>query len=335
MIGTALLTAPAQAGSGPWTLNAGEQNLYIGADFYRFDRIARGPGDTEDFPVGVSAGSLTGVWTLGMATNVEAEFRGSFEGVRATRPGSDFCSEGDIPKDWCKPTSNVGDLAATVKWRILDELYFSPVSISISAAVRSGETYANTRRRLTTLGDGTTDAGAILSIGRTATLGRGWYQVSGAVAYWYRFPNIRASLSETGKVPADDLEFELEALVSPHPTFGFGPVVAGYQRLGGIDLADTTDFLDDDVWNRLRGRQIKVGAKVGIFSSDGGPTVSLAVLRTVHAVNNPADTLAISVGVGWFLPAKPSPAVTAPVPDPQPMTPELEQHPDDQHDEAQ
>ncbi len=297
---TMLCSSPsvALAGAGPWTLQPGEHNLYVGGDYFQYGSFVGTDGATALSTRITSAGG-TAVWTFGMAYGLEGEVKLTYEAARVTRPDAPFCLGPDVPGDWCDPTHGLGDLAARFKWRFLDEGFNSPISVAIDLGMRSGEGHANRRARLTALGDGTTDLSAGVSLGRTATLGRsGWYQLSGDVGYWYRLPNI---VEDGVKVPADEISGELALLASLHPRFGIGPSVAGFSRLGGVDLGQQGSYADADSWSRLDSAQLKIGGKLGLYSLDNGPTISISVLRTVLARNNPSDTLALSMGIGTFL----------------------------------
>ena len=288
------------AGTGPWTLQAREHNVYLGTDYFRYGRFNGAlPNVTLDTEI-VSAG-LTGVWTFGMAYGLEGEVVARFEGVRVADPRPALCNEG-VPADWCDPTSGLGDVAARLKWQVVDEAYGFPLSWAFSVGTRTGEAYAPKRGRLTTLGDGSTDVGGGVSLGRTGVLGRaGWYRFSTDAYYWYRFPSGQRNGQ---KVPSDEVTGEIAMLLAPNPRFGFGPAVAGFTRIGGIDLnPPEADFGDPDFWNSLAATQLKVGGKLGVYSIDNGPTVSVSALWTVYARNNPRDTFALSVGIGqWFAP---------------------------------
>ena len=294
-----LLAPSAHAGGGPWTLNAGEHNVYVGLDYFRYRKF-RGEGAAMDeLDTGLTAAGATAVWTIGMAKDVEVELKLPFEMVRANDASVAGCTEAR-PEDWCEPTANVGDLGASVKWRIVDELYESPVSVSVSGGFRTGEAYSNTRGRLTTLGDGQTDVGAGVAVGKTGRAGRGWYTSAAEAWYFYRFGNTTVG---GRKVPADELAFSAEALWAFHPRVAIGPAFFGFTRLRGVGLGDI-DYMSMDGWSSLKATQLKVGGKAAIFSTDGGPTVVISGLMTVHARNNPADTLALGFGVGWFFPKK-------------------------------
>jgi hypothetical protein len=272
-------------------------------DYYRYTTFTGGDSSTKrPLATGVTGAGLIGVWTTGMANDVELELMLPFESVRVNDDDAAFCMV-DRPKDFCTSTFGLGEVSANIKWRVVNELYSSPVSVSVNGGLRSGEAYAGRRNRLTTLGDGQTDLGAGLAIGRTATLGRGWYTAVAEGRYWYRFPN---ATPDSGKIPADEVSWVTEAMLSVHPRFSFGPAIYGYHKLGGIDLEDI-DFYSINSWSSLQGEQIKVGAKFGLYSDGKGPTVSVTVLRAVTSKNNPADLTSVSFGLGFYRP-RPAPA---------------------------
>jgi hypothetical protein len=296
-----LLTGTAHAGDGPWTLNPGEDSLFVGVSTFRYNQFQDSKtGQVTSLGDGVTATGLVGVFTTGLAEGLELEVVLPYERVRVNDRGNDFCNQDNRPADFCKTSAGVGDASAVLKGRVLNELYASPVTLSLAAGARSGELYSDHRDRLTTLGDGNTDLGAGLSVGRTDLLGdKGhWYRVGAWGWYWYRLAHEGTTWAT--KVPADEVSYTLEATISPHHRFGFGPAVQGFHRLGGVSFSEM-DFASENHWSSLKAAQIQAGGKVGIYT-DGGPTFALAVLRTVWAQNNPSDTLVVTAGLGWFWP---------------------------------
>ncbi|MBX2797060.1 MAG: hypothetical protein KTR31_05315 [Myxococcales bacterium] len=292
----------AMAGSGPWTLEPGEHNVYVGTDYFRYASFRGDDGEVAMRTRITSAGG-TAVWTFGMAYGLEGELDARYESVRVRDPADAFCTMLDVPDDWCAPTHGLGDVGARLKWRFLDEAFGAPFSASVHLGFRSGEAYANRRGRLTTLGDGSTDLGGGLSVGRAGTLGAsGWYQMSIDATYFYRFANQNADI---GRVPTDEVNTEASLLVSLRPSVGIGPTVAGFWRVSGRALRpEEADFFDPDYWGSLQAAQLKVGGKLGVYSIDNGPTISVSVLQTVWARNNPADTLSLSLGIGQWVQAR-------------------------------
>ena len=283
----------ATAGEGPWTLRAGEHNLYVGVLSYRYDAYDTGL-DTYYLPSEVIGTEITAIWTYGLLEGLELEARVPYEQVRVGNPRAGVCVMG--PKHWGAPTRGLGDLALLVKTRFLDEVYAAPVTVSGIWGTRTGEAYSHTRGRLTNLGTGQTDFGGALSIGRTDVLGNGWYRVSGSLGYWYRVPHDTVS----EKVPADELQYDFNATVAPAPSVSFGPALYGFSRLGGQPLYQT-DISHPNGFSSLDAAQLQAGGKLGLHPPGSRGTVTLAVLRTVAARNNPADTLVIGFGVGFFM----------------------------------
>jgi len=291
------LISVAWAGGGPWTLDAGASNLYLGLEHARYAsvRTARGVRDLDG---GLTAISATGVATLGLFEGAEFEAIVPFSRVRHQRPDGDLCAGPNRPADWCDVTTSLANVQLAVKGRLLDEAALNPVSISVAGLVRSGEAYSEKRGRLTALGEGQTDVGAQVSVGRTASaMGAGWYRASATVGYWYRLPLDTSD----GKVPADDLVAATSMVVSPVKRLGIGPIANLFHRLGGDDLGESLNLTDPNGFAALAASQLKVGGQVALYG-DHGLTVTADLLATVWARNNPSDAVGIGVGIGWYRP---------------------------------
>lgn len=286
-----LLISAAIAGDGPWTLAPHERNVYLGSSYVRYDSYDLGGARSVDLGGGGTVATHTVfVATAGLLPGVEAELRLPYETARVVDPSIGVCA--DKPADFCAPSRGLGDLEAALKVRVVDEFYRSPVSVGLMLAGRSGEAYAHQRGRLTNLGDGQTAVGGGLSLGRSATLGGGWYAVSGTGWYWHRL--------ESGVGLADELAYNADLSWSPRGRFGVGLAGSGFQRFGGRDLGKV-DLNQPDAFASLDAAALQAGGKIAIFSGDHSLHVS--VLRTVRARNNPTDTWVLSLGVGRFRPA--------------------------------
>lgn len=291
-----LLIAAAQAGDGPWTLSSRDQSVYVGVDTWTFSAFDGGEGDPVDLASPVVGAALTPIWTIGVRPGAEVELRVPIERARVLDQAA--CREAAPDEGWCQTSQGLGDVEGHLKVRLLDELYGSPVTLAINAGFRSGEAYADRRHRLTTLGDGQTDLGAGLSIGRTDVLGRGWYRLSVDGRYWRR-------LDAPDRPLPDEVAGAVAAIFTVHPSFSVGPAASGLFRLGGESLA-TADPAEADLWASLAARQVQVGGKLGVYGQGRGPTLSVTVLRTVLAQNNPVDEMVYSAGLGWFFRARPT-----------------------------
>jgi len=287
---------PALAGDGPWTLDAGASSLYVGSSYFRYSGYLDGGGQEVTIDEGVTATGLVLVNTRGLIEGLELELVLPYERVRVNDPEGSRCVDPARPEDYCKLTSGIGDLSAVLKARLVDELYGPPLTVAAAIGVRSGELYSERRGRLTSLGDGQTDAGVGLSAGRTSSVfGDGWYRVGAWGWYWYRFPN---QVQGGRKLPADEVSYTLEAMLAPGPRVGFGPALQGFHRLDGVDVSDV-NLGSLNGWNALRAAQVQAGGKVGVFP-ERGPSLSLGIFRAVYAQNNPLDTLVVSAGLGWY-----------------------------------
>lgn len=287
------LLTTALAGDGPWTLNPGDVNLYVGTSHYRYD----------DYDIaGQSAGSIAGdgtvgsqsvlVATAGLLPGVEAEMRVPWESVRVTDVKAGACGENE---GLCRPSKGLGDVEGYLKVRVLDEFYTAPLSVGVSLGARSGEAYANQRGRLTALGDGQTAVGGQLSVGRTASVGNGWYAASATGGYWYR-------LGSSGGTPlSNEVAGAVDVTWSPKGRVGIGPTAYGFHRLGGQDL-DDIDFNNADCFAVLAASQVQVGGRLSVYANT--TTVHISAMKTVWGRNNPTDTLALSAGVGRYLPVR-------------------------------
>ena len=286
--------APALAGEGPWTLQPGEHNLYFGLQTFRYGEYDAGTADAS-LDTDVVATGAVAVWTYGLSEGLEMELQVPYESARVGDPRSVACT--DAPRrSWCAPTSGLGDVAVLVKTRFVDEVYAAPFTVSGVWGARTGEAYSSTRGRLTNLGDGQTDLGGTLTLGRTDVLGKGWYRVAGSAGYWWRLPHTTVP----SKIPADELRFDFNAAVAIVPAVSIGPAVYGFTRLGGVDLP-AADLTHINGFSSLNASQVQVGGKLGLHPPGSLGTVTLGVLRTVAARNNPTDTLAVSFGIGFFL----------------------------------
>ncbi len=303
MLASLLLTAAASAGGGPWVVGAGRSSIYLGSESQRLTELAVSTGSTAAADL-IAVGS--GISTLGAKAIVSygllprLELEGSLPAyrVRANRTDDPLCDA--LGLDACKATEGLGVAVLRAKALILDELYGPPLSIAIGPELRLGGLTAPDRERLTNLGEGTTDLGGFLSLGRTGILGSaGAWSAYTELGYRYRFPNTERFDGDLA-VPGSELFGSLDALAGPSLTWAIGPTVTAYSRPSGLDfedlLADTALLLDVDRFAALKVTAIQAGGKLIVRGSEQ-VTLSTAVLRTVFAVNNPSDVLTFSVGL--------------------------------------
>jgi hypothetical protein len=299
MLSTLLLalTTAATAGSGPWVIGTGQSSLYMGAETQRLTQLALSTGsyateDVVDVGSGLSTIGAQAIVTYGLLPRLEIEGLLPVYRVRANRTDAELCDA--LGLDACKATSGVGVMRIRAKGMVLDELYGPPFSLAIGPELRLGELTAPERARLTNLGEGTTDVGAFVSIGRTGLLGGSGAWSAFAEGGWrYRFPNTE--LEPDLPVPGSEFFSDIEAFFGPNLTWAVGPSVTAYIRPDGVDFEEV-DMADQDRFSALRVLAIQAGGKV-LVRSGSRVTLSAGALRTVYAENNPSDVLSISVGL--------------------------------------
>ncbi|MCB9745694.1 MAG: hypothetical protein H6740_24180 [Alphaproteobacteria bacterium] len=300
LLATLTLTSPALAGTGPWTVGQGDQNVYVGTYAQRFDEVA-GPsgslsGDNSPVGEGVSTFGLQGLFTYGLLPRVELSAEVPWARVRANSPTAGLCAT--LGPAGCRTTEGLGVITLKGKGALLSELSGDPLSLSVGAVLRHGTFTADTRGRLTNLGEGTTDLGGFASVGRGFALGEGYWTAAADLGGYARLPNTRSYPDPDGgtlSVPGPELYADLEALFTPRFRVTLGPAVSALWRPLGIDLGDL-DAGNIDSFSALRVLSVVGGGKL-ILRNDQDVTATLAVLHTIYAQNNPSDNLVVSAGV--------------------------------------
>lgn len=286
----------AAAGDGPWALPAGASNVYVGTYYVRFDTVDT-QGGAVGLDEGVATNGLVGVLSLGLTEQIEAEASVSAVRSRHLDPGSATCTRPGRPDDFCALSQGFGPGSLSVKGLLLDEAQLRPLSVSVSGRLRSSDWVSEARGRLTALGEGQTDLGAVVSAGRTATMGdTSWYKVHLDVGYWHRLP-----LEGPPKVPGDEIVARMGSLMAPTGVWAVGPVVDFLLRPSGSDLGQEVDLSNPNGFASLRVGQLKVGGTAAVIG-ERGVTVSVSGYGTAWAWNNPTDSFVVSAGLGWYRP---------------------------------
>lgn len=295
----ALAAGPAYAGSGPWTLGRGDQSVFLGVEAQRLTQLSAVLPDGRDtIPVGegLSTFGLKAIGSYGIARRVEIEGTVPWYQVQANRTDAELC--GALGLQACARTRSLGVLEGRVKVQLADELAGAPVSVAAGAQARFGGLTARHRARLTNVGEGTTDVGGFLSVGRIGALG-------GSGGYWtafvdmgglYRFPNTRSFGPDDLGVPAPELWALSNVLIAPNGTIALGPEVVASWRPGGLDFYEV-DLTDIDRFSALRVFTARGGAKV-LVRDERNTTFVVSFLHTFAAVNNPLDVWIVNVGIG-------------------------------------
>ncbi len=294
-----LLVGWAFAGAGPWVPGEGQLHLYAGLDVQRFTRL-NAEGLDGAVRIGEGVSTVGGVLDLsyGLGSGLEAELILPVQHAYVHRPDTGPCV--DFGDDVCAPTTTIGVIDIRLKGVLLDEFHGAPLSLAIGGVMRIGAFTFDTRHRFTNAGEGTTDVGARLSVGRSIAVGGGHAVFSGDVQALYRFPNVeRFPLPDGGlAIPGPEAAASGDLLFAPGASFAFGPAVQWARRLTGLDVAEMlgTAATDPDRFASLHYGVVRTGGKL-ILQNDSYDAISIAVLRTVYARNNPSDTWSFGVGV--------------------------------------
>lgn len=288
----------AHAGGGPWVLGQGDQQIYLGAEAQQFTKLAVGEGSYADSVIDVDDGIVSfgakAIGTLGLARRFEVELDLSYLYTYANTAGPvcELLGEGS-----CDTTQGVGPLSARVKWLVVDELAGKPISVSVGLDLRFGQTTAEHRDRVTSLGDGTFAVEPRVAIGRIGTLPKGWWSLYGDVSGRFPLPTDPAFVVGGQPAPGIEVVSNLENLWTPVPAVSLGPSVSFLYRPQGVDFL-STDLGDKDRFTALRILVLDAGAKL-LIRNDKGITGVISAFHTVYAINNPQDVLKVSVGIAF------------------------------------
>ena len=299
----ALSLPNARAASGPWVLSPKDTSIYAGTEFQRFGKLATETGSFSDDKVPVDSGITTlgvqGYVSYGLVQRVQLGLSVPWYFVQANRDDGPVCTTFGLHA--CTPTKGLGIVDLTAQGLLLDEFYGAPLSLAAGAEFRQGEHTAKTRSRITNLGEGTSDVGGYLSVGRTGGLGKtgNW---SGYVALGglYRFPNTENA--DGDPVPGSEFNGTAEVLFGLNRIVTLGGTADLLWRPWGVDVTGV-DLSDPDRFGSLRVFNLRPGLKLLLRSSDN-VVFSASALGTLYARNNPADAVTISAGVSVYLPGR-------------------------------
>ncbi len=287
-----LLVGGAEAG-GPWVLSPGDLDLYVATEHRQAMSLVGNGAPVDLAGEGLSTfGMLAGV-TAGLAPRVDGQVFVPWYSSRVLNTEDPDCELRGL--DACRASAGVGTVTLRLRGLVLDELYGAPVSLTLGGELRQGQLTAETRSRLTSLGEGTADVGGFLAAGRSGGLAQGVWSASTELGWRYRFPVT------TDGVPGNEVFGDVELLIGPSSWWKVGAVTIGLWRPDGNDLGET-DFSDPERFVALRVRSVQAGGKV-LLRNQRGWTAVFSGLRTVHAQNVPDDELIVSVGLSMWRPA--------------------------------
>ena len=275
-----LLMGSANAGDDPWIAPAKTTNFFVAVSGEQFQDFVADKGESKpgEYPIRTVGGKLYIRHSLGENSDLTLDL-----------PFVTSWSSSPNPTGIYTQTTGIGLIQAELRHRWLE-------AISTRAVVRTGALHQSSRGRLTNLSEGTTDLGLGLGTGGVIPGNRQFYTIDLGGSYWFRFP-IQAG----DEIPADEVSWTANILVSPNSNMGIGAAVSGHHRLGGQSLGAVVVNNPADQWAALEAQQIKVGGRMMLYSTDDHPALCLTVLRAVWSRNNPIDTTLVEFGVGWDL----------------------------------
>ena len=291
-----------QAASGPWVLSPRDASIYAGTEFQRIGHLALDNGSFADEPITVDSGiskfAVQGYVSYGIIPRVQIALSVPFQDVHANRTDGPVCTSFGLQA--CSRTTGFGLVDLRVQGLILDEFYGAPVSLAVGAELRQGAHTATERARITNLGEGTTDTGGYLSLGRTGPVGEagtwsGYVEMGGV----YRFPNV---LTDGAPTPGSEFTGDAEVLIGFSRAVSVGGTVSAFWRPFGVNISEV-DLADIDRFSSLRVLSLRPGLKLMLRSSEN-VVFSASVLGTLYAENNPSDLLGVSAGMSVYLPGR-------------------------------
>ena len=286
-----LMTAEA---AGPWVLSSGDIDVYLGLEQRRSTALV-GDGNSVDLTGdGLSSFGVNAALTAGIVPGVEGWLSVPWYTSRVLNPADERCAT--LGLEACRTSQGIGAVQARLRGLVLDELYGAPVSLTMGGELRLGELTADTRSRLTALGDGTTDLAGFAAVGRSGGLAEGVWSASLESGWRYRLKNDAAE-----GIPGNEVFGDVEVLAGTALWWRTGLVAYGLWRPSGNNLSET-DFSDPERFVALRVRSVKVGGKL-LLRNEQSWSLSTSVLRTVYAQNVPSDELIISTGLSVWRPA--------------------------------
>lgn len=285
----ACLTTTALAGSGPWVISEGDTSIYMGVESQRLEQLAQSSGakadDVIDVDDGIETTGVKAVVTHGIREDIEVELDVSWLRAEANRPGGAVC--GLLGPTTCNTTRGFAPVGLRAKWLVADELTGAPVSVAIGGLARLGQWTGPKRDRVTNLGEGTTDFGPTLAVGRSGGLGQGFWSARVDGAWLYRQSNVVASADP---IPGSELTVDAEVLAGARGWWSLGPTLTWWERPDGIDVEDLLASprlaTDIDRFARLQARSVRMGGKLLVRSSER-TTLVVSGWTTTVAVNNP------------------------------------------------
>ena len=168
------------------------------------------------------------------------------------------------------------------------------LSVTGTVGLYTGAFHAESRGRLTNIGDGSTQLRGGVAASQLWDVNSGYLNINAKGGYIFKIPS---TLDFDQKYPADDITYGL-SVGGGYKGYSASVFVDGFQRLNGVDYpATSVDSIEG--FTALKASQLKVGLSDSIAVKDW--TLSGYVASSVLATNNPMDELIGGIGIGYFI----------------------------------
>ena len=271
----------------------GSYNVFFGGNYGLWSQY-KAKDEAKDLPDTVVNKGVMLYYAVGVAEKLD---------ISISIPAQQASIGDEAPDiDMFKTTTGIGQASTNLRYLLFQEGGSLPITISATSGLRVGTYHAESRSRLTNIGEGSIDIGGGLLMGKVQMAGRGFLWVDLSAVYWKRIPSTFA-FGEY-KFPGDDINYNAEAGYSFHPKIGLAGVIDGYQRMSGVDypsLINNPDIPEQEQWTALKGAQLKAGGKLNVYATNK-LTLSASALLSVYSVNNPVDEKSFGIGLSFYQP---------------------------------
>lgn len=191
-----------------------------------------------------------------------------------------------------EPTLGLGQLGASVQKNLWT---FDQAALIGQAGLFTGLLHAGSRDRLTNIGDGSTQVRVGLEAANTWSIGLGFVNVRAQGQYIAKLP---ATFSFDPKYPGDDVAYSVN-LGGGYRGYSMSIFVDGFQRLSGVNYAESNTVDPKERFTALKASQLKVGLSDAIAISSEW-SISGYVAHSVMAKNNPMDEWISGIGFHYY-----------------------------------
>jgi hypothetical protein len=168
------------------------------------------------------------------------------------------------------------------------------LSVTGTVGLYTGVFHAESRGRLTNIGDGSTQLRGGVAVSQLWDVNSGYLNINAKGGYIFKIPS---TLDFDPKYPADDITYGL-SVGGGYKGYSASVFVDGFQRLNGVDYpATSVDSIEG--FTALKASQLKVGRSDSLTINEW--TLSGYVASSVLATNNPMDELIGGIGIGYFI----------------------------------